>query len=179
MKKIAYAACAVVLSACANHAVAPKPFEPGAMLRVEFQGPKNERFPSLQVAQVHKFAVTGSRTEMEFPLTAAEACGSDRTVCKQAIVKTQVSVTAVAVPDKRVRVSGVVKSQMGRSLSLTIPPSPTYQHQMTMKVDDEVEVIGEEAREQPFEQILSLGDKLKIDALGGVVIVVTSPKTWN
>ncbi|RYF02346.1 MAG: hypothetical protein EOO32_00040 [Comamonadaceae bacterium] len=174
MKWIAIAAWAVLLSACGTRANIGGSDNP-VKIRVQFEEPKDERYPHLQIRKRSWMTyLDGNNGSAQFPLVTATACNSERTSCKQAVVKSGIVLNGAERVDGAVRITGVLKSEMGRSKTLkTLSASST--NETTSTISAGVAVIGEEVSEQPFNLRILPGAETQLRGLGGIVIFIDAP----
>lgn len=114
----------------------------------------------------------GKAQIIKFPLSYAIECNKAKTDCKHAVVKTQLEFIAQPLGAQSVKLSGTLNSEMGRSLTVASQPSSMYFQKQSMSVPDEVAVISESKNDLPIEKVLPLGEKLELEGLGGVRVIV-------
>lgn len=164
---------ALLLSSCASSSSKE---ETPISQRIQFSGARSDLFLELR-----KFPQTlieqpfyGEGTQItQFPLTYAVDCNVTKTNCKQAIVKTQLEFTAQVTAESRIKVSGILHSEMGRSLSWASAPSPAYSQTVSMSIPSGVEVIREFMDDQRFEKVLRMDEKLELKGLAGVQVALS------
>lgn len=173
MKKCSLILLTLLLASCSSHS--PIREEPITQ-RIQFSGARSDLLPAhLQNLPKIAFAealVTEGVQTTEFPLTYAVQCNTPRTSCKHAVVKTELEFTTRVTSERAVSISGVLHSEMGRSLSEKSTPSSTYSQTQSMSVPPEMEVIAELKDDRRFDRVLRLGEKLELKGLGGVVVVL-------
>lgn len=169
---------ATMLSACAMQ---PKMENTTAKYHLHFYGAKNDSFTG-QYRPVEIDILEGSKRNTighgvhvdKFPLTYAIECNQDKSACKHAVVKTEIEFTATKVNDKTVKVSGVLRSEMGRNLttSMNTHTFSGMTQVFSMSVPDSVELINQAKVDRPFEKTLQIGEKLDIEGLAGVHVEI-------
>lgn len=173
MKKCSIILMAWLLASCSSHF--PIKEEP-IIQRIQFSGARSDLLPdhlqnNPKTALAEALVTEGVHTT-EFPLTYAVQCNTPRTSCKHAVVKTEMEFTARVTSERAVSVSGVLHSEMGRSLSEKSTTSSTYSQTQSMSVPPEVEVIAQLKDDRHFDRVLHLGEKLELNGLGGVLVVL-------
>lgn len=171
MKILFVIVAALLLSSCALQS--PKEVVPISQ-RVQFSGAQNALTPDLrQSLEIFTDLPIGdgSTRLIQFPLTYAIEC-LNKSDCKHAVVKTHLEFTTQGVGEGLVRFTGVLHSEMGRSISVTSPSLSGYSQTQSMTIPNNVRVIGESKNDQPFERVLRFGEKLELQGLAGVHINV-------
>jgi hypothetical protein len=105
---------------------------------------------------------TSEKNFVLFPLTHAVECNAEKTSCKHAIIKTELIFVVTEAGTNRFRVTGTLKSEMGRDLTAASPPLPGYSQSMSMSLPKEVEVIREDSSVTPFDKTLLKGERLQL-----------------
>lgn len=168
-----FALSALLLASCAsNNSVKEEPINQ----RIWFSGARSDllaehRQDTLEIGFENKPLTEGVHTT-QFPLTYAVQCNTARTSCKYAVIKTEMIYTTRVTGERFVNISGVLKSEMGRSFTQIGAPSSEYSQTISMKVPPAADVIAELKEDRRFDRVLRLGEKLEIKGLGGVLVVL-------
>lgn len=142
-------------------------------ISIDFLGPVNEKFPEQRQHNVQATYRTQHGTqEYFFPLTQSSVCAGNKSECKWAVVKTSLEYTIEPQPDQRIKISGILHSEMGRALSNKTILSDGYTQSSSITLPDEVPLIGESKFDKPFQRTLRIGEKLDLEGLVGVQIIV-------
>ena len=167
---------ATMLSACAMQ---PKMENTKANYHLHFYGAKNDTFEkSHRESEVETNEGTiGNKIAhgvnlVRFPLTYGVECNQEKTACKHAVVKTDIEFSSKNINGNEIKLTGILHSEMGRSLSIPMlsPPLSGLSQVFTMTVPNSIELINEAKIDQHFEKTLQIGEKYRVDGLAGVYI---------
>ncbi len=162
---------ASLLSSCASF---PAKEEAPISQFVQFNGARNDLFtesqPQTYQTPMEKLFEPKTPRVLQFPPSYAVECNTTKTDCKHAVVKTQLEYVAQVTGNRSVKVSGVLRSEMGRSLSWDSAPSSSYSHSQTSSIPDTAEVIRQFKEDQKFEKVLAMNEALELKGLAGVLV---------
>ncbi len=142
---------------------------------IEYSGPRND---------VNFWAAGMPRTKMDsdaqpgsaslvglFPLAHAVVCNESRTACKHGVIKTELKYEIHKVQDG-VMVSGVLESQMGRSMTEEYSVSSYSKTTSTLSVPDNVDLIGSNSVSTPFSFLYAPGKTVVLNGMEGVKVTI-------
>jgi hypothetical protein len=164
---------ASMLSACAVH---PQKETSSIKYHLHFYGAQDDLFPGeyltaeVDIVEGDKSSLIRHNTHLnKFPLTYAIECNQAKTACKHAVVKTDIEFSTQKINNKTIKLSGVLRSEMGRKLTTSMTSSSLagMTQVVSMSVDDYIEVINETKVDMPFEKTLQIGEKLELKGLAG------------
>lgn len=114
-----------------------------------------------EIERPKKFANATDR--FDFGLTKAIECNKTLSACKYAVVKTSLKYNIEKISNTKVKVSGILQSEIGRHLEVELPVS-----KISETVPDSIELIDEGKADTPFEITLHVGEKYEVKGLAGV-----------
>jgi hypothetical protein len=127
---------------------------------------------SIPVVEIEKNEFLSDVKRITFPMAYAVQCEPNRVGCKHAVVSTEIEVKATPINFNNIKISGVLRSKIGRSGSFKSDPIFYSDIRIVQKVPDGVPVIGEKTEENTFEAILEKGEFFSIFGLAGTEISV-------
>lgn len=143
---------------------------PVRVARISFAGANNDLLPGVRTPQIATDIneTRGDITVTTFPPTYAIACNTDKTECRHAVVGTTLKARYTLEPTGKLRISGMLNSQMGRSVSFM---GPIFRE--IMSVSDSVPIIAARSEEDVIDTYLDQGETLTLRGLAGVEVTIS------
>lgn len=141
---------------------------------ISFFTPVNDLLPEQQFServQTTKNIQVGENLLFVAPLTRAVECNKDKTACKHAVIKTWMEYKVQSQTEQNVLVTGVLHSEMGRSLSVKAKTAG-YSQEETQTIPESVPLIDEYKSDSPFKRNLKLGEVLEISGFAGAKVTI-------
>lgn len=107
-----------------------------------------------------------------FPLSHAVECNQARTICKHAVILTELTYEIHEV-NSAVQFTGYLTSTMDREITRRVVAQPGSESVETSAISDEFQVIGTKTVKTPISFTYAPGKRVVIDGLEGIQVIFT------